>query len=137
MGIRHLALAAAASVLLIGLTGCTSGEPTSTGTTTPAPTASGEPLPDPSYVDTAPSGSPTIEMFADAFDPTSLSITAGDTVIFSSGDDAIHALKVASLDGVTVTDGIPQFYQFKDAGTYTVLDEISGATATITVAPIK
>ena len=134
MGIRRLALAAAASVLLVGLTGCTTDAPTETGATTSAPTPTGEPLPDPNYVDTAPSGSPTVEMFADAFDPTSLSITAGDTVIFSSGDDVIHALKVATLEGVTVADGIPQFYQFKDAGTYTAVDEISGATVTITVA---
>ena len=134
MGIRHLALAAAASVLLIGLAGCSSDGPTETEQATSTPTPTGEPLPDPNYVDTAPSGSPTVEMFSDSFDPTSLSITAGDTVIFSSGDDLIHALKVANLDDVTVTDGIPQFYQFKDAGTYTVTDEVSGATATITVA---
>ena len=138
MGIRHAGTAIVASVLLLALVGCTSDEPQPGSTDVPnSSTASGEPsaeaLPDPLFVDSAPAGSRLLKMMESSFDPAQASVAVGDIVMFSSGDDLIHALAVNEMPDVTVAAGIPAFYQFEDPGTYSVIDRTTGATATIKV----
>ena len=138
MGIRHASTVVVASALLLALVGCTSGEQTPAATdvpsSSPAPVKeTAEPLPDPVFVDTAPAGSRVVKMMESSFDPASASVAVGDIVVFSSGDDLIHALSVNGMPDVTVADGIPESYKFEDAGTYKVVDHTTGATATITV----
>jgi plastocyanin len=84
-------------------------------------------------VDSAPAGSRVLKMMESSFDPAEASIAVNDIVMFTSGDDLIHALSVNGLPDVTVSDGISEFYQFEDPGTYTVVDNTTGATATIKV----
>jgi len=135
MHFRHLVAASAAALVLLTLAGCTGASNDPAG---PPASASAEPqgekLPNPKRIDLAPFGSPTTEMSADGFDPSSLSITVGEIVIFTS-DDRIHALSVNGQSDVTVSPDLPALYKFSDAGTYEAIDVVSGATVTVTVNP--
>lgn len=133
MHFRSLTVASAAAVLLIALTGCTGG---SDGDAT-APTATAKPnaekLPNPKLVEVGPLGSPATDINADEFDPNTLAITAGEIVVFSSGDGSIHALSVNGQSDVTVANDLPALYKFENAGVYEAVDVVSGATISITV----
>ena len=136
MHFRHLVAASATAVLLLALTGCTgdtSNGPDDTQATT-STEPEGEKLPNPKLIDLAPFGSPTTEMSEDGFDPSSLSITVGEAVIFTS-DDQIHALSVNGQSDVTVGFDLPVLYKFSDAGVYEAKDVVSGHTISITVNP--
>jgi plastocyanin len=76
----------------------------------------------------------TISITSAGFSPTALTIAVGENVTFVSGDDGTYAVLVGGLDGATVTGGLIETFEFPEAGTYTVVEDISGATATITVA---
>lgn len=133
MHFRSVAVASAAAVLLITLTGCTGG---SDGVAA-APTATAKPnaekLPNPKLVEVSPLGSPTTDIGEDGFDPNSLAITAGEIVVFASEDGDIHALSVNGQSDVTVASDLPALYKFSNAGVYEAVDVISGATMSITV----
>lgn len=137
---NKLVAATVMSLLVVGLAACSStasADPKASGgdTSSSAPKADtpAQAGADPVFVDSAPDGGPTMAMKGDSFDPATLTIKAGDTVKFTSGDDGIHGLVAGSLASVTVAKGMPEFYRFTEAGSYTVKDEISEATATITV----
>lgn len=76
----------------------------------------------------------TISITSAGFSPATLTIAVGENVTFVSGDDGTYAVLVGGLDGATVTGGLIETFEFPEAGTYTVVEDISGATATITVA---
>jgi plastocyanin len=75
----------------------------------------------------------TISITADGFEPATLTIAVGDNVTFKDGDDGIYGVIVGDLDGVTVTGGLIETFEFPEPGTYPVEEDISGATATIVV----
>jgi plastocyanin len=141
MRTTKLVSAAVLSLLVVSLAACSSDAPASSSKSSSsskadapavddAPATSGG---DPVFVSSAPDGSPAMSIGESAFDPKTLSIKAGDTVVFTSGDDKPHGLDAGSLASVTVAKGLPEYYQFPDAGSYTVKDDVQGFTATITV----
>lgn len=87
----------------------------------------------PVLTDAPAAGGPQVSLTAGGFEPADLTINAGDVVTFTAGDDGIYGLIVNQLDGVTVTGGLAEYYQFNDAGTYYLKEDISGNTGTITV----
>lgn len=66
------------------------------------------------------------------FDPDAISVPVGGTVTFTGGDDGPHGLYVGDLDGYSVMSGLTATFRFDIAGTYTVYDEISEASAIVT-----
>ena len=87
----------------------------------------------PVLTDAPAAGGPQVSLTAAGFEPADLTVKAGDVVTFTAGDDGIYGLIVNELDGVTVTGGLEEYYQFNDAGTYYLKEDISGNTGTITV----
>lgn len=75
----------------------------------------------------------TITMSDTAFTPSSLTIDKGQNVTFKAGADGIYAVIVGRLDGVTVTGGLIETFDFPEAGTYTISEDLNGYTGTITV----
>ena len=67
------------------------------------------------------------------FDQSEITISVGQTVEFVNTGDQVGAVEVAGLDGVTISGGLKEYYRFDVAGTYSVEEDISGATATIIV----
>ncbi len=71
---------------------------------------------------------------ADGFAPGELTVGVGELFTFVSGDDGVHAVKFGeSSDTFTITNGLIESFTIDAAGTYTVTEDISGATMTITV----
>jgi plastocyanin len=66
------------------------------------------------------------------FDPASISVPVGGTVTFTPSDEGPHGIYVGDLDGYTAMGGLTATFRFDIAGTYTVYDEISEASATVT-----
>lgn len=75
----------------------------------------------------------TILISATGFEPATLTIKVGENVTFKGGDDGIYGVIVGSLDGYTVNKGLIETFEFPEAGVYPVKEDISGATAVITV----
>lgn len=75
----------------------------------------------------------TIAMTDTAFTPSSLTIGKGENVTFKAADDGIYAVIVGSLDGATVTGGLIETFDFPEAGTYPISEDINGYRGTITV----
>ncbi len=149
--------AALAPLLLVaGLSSCSDDKaddttaPTESAAASPVDTA---PVVDPAPVDTsagaepsaaaAPSGGVkltdgeapaerTIMMGGDTMTPNALSIKVGEIVTFRTGDE-LHAVIVGDLDGATVNKGLYETFVFNQPGTYPVRDDLTSATATITV----
>lgn len=67
------------------------------------------------------------------FDRSEVEIGVGQVVEFQAGDGGTYAVKVGGLDGVTIHGGLKEYYRFDVAGTYTVEEDLSGATASIVV----
>jgi plastocyanin len=88
---------------------------------------------DPVYVDGQAPPERTITIVDGAFQPSELTIAAGETVTFVT-EEGIYGVIVGGLDGYTVTTGLYGTFQFDAPGTYPVREDISGNTATITVA---
>lgn len=88
---------------------------------------------DPVYVDGQAPPERTITIVDGAFQPSELTIAAGETVTFVT-EEGIYGVIVGGLDGYTVTTGLYGTFQFDSPGTYPVREDISGNTATITVA---
>ena len=100
-----------------------SDESEDTGTSDLVPVLTNEPA----------AGGPAVVITASGFEPGDLTVSSGDVVTFTSGDDGIYGLIVNQLDGVTVASSLPEYYQFNDPGTYYLKEDISGNTGTITV----
>jgi plastocyanin len=75
----------------------------------------------------------TITFTDGAYAPSTLTIKVGEKVTFVAGDDKISAVIVADLDGATVTKGLTETFVFSKPGVYPVKEDLTGATATITV----
>lgn len=68
------------------------------------------------------------------FDPSELSVAVGELFTFKSGDDGVHAVKFGeATDTYTISGGLIESFTIDAAGTYTVTEDISGATMTVTV----
>ncbi|MCX6398546.1 MAG: hypothetical protein NTX33_01270 [Propionibacteriales bacterium] len=67
------------------------------------------------------------------FDQSEITISVGQTVEFVNTGDQVGAVEVAGLDGVTISGGLKEYYRFDVAGTYSVEEDVSGATASIIV----
>lgn len=123
---------------MIGLAACQAADvPEDPGTSEDAPDSSdqtdaGSDCSDPVLVD-GPATGGTISITADAMDPVTLSISVGDIVGFTSGDGGNHGLVVGTLSGVTVANGLDEFYRFDGAGICDAVDEIGAGVATISV----
>ena len=132
---------ALAAVLLLTLGGCatdtlttdqgsqsdadvpsSSDEAEQTGTSDLEPVLTDEPA----------AGGPQMVLSAAGFSPSELTISEGDVVSFTA-EDGMYSLIVNQLSGVTVTSSIPEYYEFVEAGTYYLKEDLSGNTATITV----
>jgi hypothetical protein len=74
----------------------------------------------------------TITFDGKAFSPGSLEIQSGENVTFKAVS-ATGGVKVGSLDSATISGGLIETFEFTEPGTYPVKEEVTGATATITV----
>ena len=131
-----------ALVLSFGLSGCTGKDEAPVAN---SPTASAEPDSSAEAPSTPPvlsdgPGDATLtfsggekELGQGSFDRSDLTIAVGQTVEFVAGDGGTYAVKVGGLDGVTISGGLKEYYRFDAAGTYPVVEDISGATASIVV----
>ena len=139
-----LAPLALAAALLLTVAGCAADEPTSTDDTSQSSSDDDEDAVDetedsgtsdlvPVLTNEPAAGGPAVVITATGFVPGDLTVSSGDVVTFTSGDDGIYGLIVNQLDGVTVASSLPEYYQFNDAGTYYLKEDISGNTGTITV----
>ena len=139
-----LAPIALAAALLLTIGGCAAADDTSTGDDTSQSSSddsddSGESNDSgtsdlvPVLTDAPATPGPQVAITASGFEPGDLTVTSGDVVTFTSGDGGIYGLIVNQLDGVTVASSLPEHYQFNDAGTYYLKEDISGNTGTITV----
>lgn len=133
-----------AAALLLTVAGCAADEPTSTDDTSQSSSDDDEDAVDetedsgtsdlvPVLTNEPAAGGPAVVITASGFEPGDLTVSSGDIVTFTSGDDGIYGLIVNQLDGVTVASSLPEYYQFNDAGTYYLKEDISGNTGTITV----
>ncbi len=143
-----LAPLALAAALLLTVGGCAAGDDTSSSDDSSQSSSDDSEDSDvPSSSDEAESGSsdlvavltdepaaggPQVVLSASGFDPAELTISSGDVVTFST-EEGTYALIVNQLDQVTVASSLPEYYQFNDAGTYYLKEDISGNTGTITV----
>ena len=138
---RSFLVSSAVVVVILGLVGCA---PTAHSVSDPAPddqtsssaadeTAEASTSAVPTLTDAAAAGGPAMAMSSASVSPASLSIAVGDVVTFTSGDGGLHGLVINGLSSVTVAKSLPEYYLFTEAGTYEVSDDLSDATATITV----
>ena len=139
-----LAPLALAAALLLTVAGCAADAPTSSDDTSQSEDADTDTDTDtgdntgtsdlvPVFTDAPATPGPQVAITANGFEPDDLTVSAGDIVTFTSGDDGMYGLIVNQLDGVTVARSIPEYYQFNDPGTYYLKEDISGNTGTITV----
>ena len=69
-----------------------------------------------------------------AFDPTTLEVAVGELFTVKQGGDGINAVKFGdSTDTYTISGGLIESFTIDAAGTYTMTEDLTGATATITV----
>ena len=96
-------------------------------------TPAGAPAGGVTFVD-ATDAAATVTISDAGFDPAEVSVAVGDVVAFTTGGgEGIFGVIVADLDGYTVTTGLDEYFRFDLAGTYEVREDISGATASVTV----
>ncbi|MEO8095802.1 MAG: hypothetical protein ABI632_12850 [Pseudolysinimonas sp.] len=141
MSQRSLLAASAAFALILGLVGCTTTTADDTSASDDSGSSSAEDTSEapattnavPTLTDAPAAGGPSMALSATSIDPGALTISVGEVVTFTSGDGSIHGLVINGLDSVSVASSLEEYYQFTEAGTYEVSDELSTATATITV----
>jgi plastocyanin len=112
------------------------GTPETEATDTQAPandSTSASPAGGAALVSTEATSANTILLSASGFSPTTLSVAVGDTVTFKADGKGVFAVLVGDLPGATVTGGLVESFSFSKPGTYSVTEEISGNSATITV----
>lgn len=74
--------------------------------------------------------------FTDAggFSPATLSVGVGELFTFVAGDDGTHAVKFGtSTDTYAISGGLIESFTISAAGTYTVTEDLTSQTMTITV----
>jgi hypothetical protein len=131
-------------VVAAGLSGCGDKSPTGDEASAASPAVSeGEPsaaAPTTKPVLTEGPGDATLtfsggeeKLGAGSFDQDEIKVKAGQVVEFQAGDGGTYAVKVGGLDGVTISGGLKEYYRFDAAGTYSVQEDLSGATASIVV----
>jgi hypothetical protein len=68
------------------------------------------------------------------FDPGNLDVGVGELFTVKQGGDGINAVKFGdSTDTYTITGGLIESFTIDAAGTYTMTEDLTGETATITV----
>ncbi len=68
------------------------------------------------------------------FDPPELTVKVGELFTFKAGDDGTHAVKFGdSSDTYTISGGLIESFTIDAAGTYTVTEDLSSKTMTVTV----
>ena len=77
----------------------------------------------------------TITFTTDAgFDPSELEVAVGELFTFRAGDDSVNAVKFGdSSDTFTISGGLIESFTIDAPGTYTVTEDLSGETMTVTV----
>lgn len=77
----------------------------------------------------------TITFTADGFDPGTLEVKVGELFTVKNGGEGVNAVKFGeSTDTYTITGGLIESFTIDAAGTYTMTEDLTGETATITVA---
>lgn len=154
---RRIAAASfVAALLFVGLSGCGSsgGSDSSDDPTTTVADDSGSATPDDTAADDGSSdeggseGTGTVtladgEAAADktitftedgGFDPGTLEVAVGELFTVKQGGDGVNAVKFGdSTDTYTITGGLFESFTIDAAGTYTMTEDLTGETATITV----
>ncbi|WP_426573779.1 cupredoxin domain-containing protein [Aquihabitans sp. McL0605] len=68
------------------------------------------------------------------FDPTSLEVNVGELFTVKNGGDGVNAVKFGdSSDTYTITGGLIESFTIDAPGTYTMTEDLTSKTATITV----
>ncbi len=154
---RRLAAATLSVVLVLGAAACGSSDSGSDGasdkaTTTAASGGSGDTTADDggssdttaassegsgtvTLADGAAAADKTVSFTDDGgFDPPELTVKVGELFTFKAGDDGTHAVKFGeSSDTYTISGGLIESFTIDAAGTYTVTEDISSKTMTVTV----
>ncbi len=120
---RHVALRLLPVAFLVLLIGCSSGtNDTGGGDKTPSPPSASE------------GGGHVVEFSHTYFDPPELTISGGDTVVFSNLEGMSHPLfnQQAGLDTGAFPKGQRSF-TFDQPGTYVITNTAHGTTMTIVV----
>jgi plastocyanin len=131
-------------VVALGLSGCGDKNPTTDGMSSSAPAgpdsqpSSAEPTAKPVLTDGPGVATLTFsggegKLGEGSFDQDEVKVKVGQVVEFRAGDGGTYAVKVGGLDGVTITGGLKEYYRFDAPGTYSVQEDLSGATASILV----
>ena len=138
-----LAPVAIAAALLLTLVGCGDDSTSSTPSDGTSQSDSDDTATDdsgggssdlaPVLVDAPAESAATVTFTNGSIAPAETAIHSGDVVTFTSGDGGTYGLVVNQLDSVTVANGLDEYYQFTDAGSYDVSDLVSGSSAVITV----
>lgn len=72
---------------------------------------------------------------AGGFSPATLTVGVDELFTFRSGDDGTYAVRFGdSTDTYTISGGLVESFTISAAGTYTVTEDLSSQTMTITVA---
>ncbi|MFZ1651953.1 MAG: hypothetical protein WBB44_03815 [Candidatus Nanopelagicales bacterium] len=140
---RSSLVLAAAVIAITPVLGACSSDSSSSDSTPTATTSSAPSATETSSGDTA-TGTPvlgngtapadrTIMVSSTGMTPKELTIAVGQNVTFKADGSGTFAVTVGSLDQATVTGGLIETFDFPQAGTYPVVEVISGETATITV----
>ena len=119
---RNLLLTLYAILLAFILTACTSGPvngPITTHTLNPsAGNGQSEPAASPSSNETGTAGKAAVSIENFAFNPASLTISAGTTVVWTNNDSAGHDVKSPDFTSPMMAKGQTYEYKFDKAGTY-------------------
>lgn len=76
----------------------------------------------------------TITFDGTAFSPATLKVAPGEVFTYAAGPDASpSAVTFNGSDTYTITSGLKESFTLETPGTYTVKEDITGATMTVTV----
>ena len=122
---------------MVGLAGCQAADapedaPDAGSNDGGAQTDQGSDCSDPVLTD-GPATGGTVSISTDAMDPSTLNISIGDIVGFTSGDGGNHGLVIGTLSSVTVANGLDEFYRFDGPGICDATDELGSGVVTISV----
>lgn len=80
-------------------------------------------------------------MTAGGFDPESIAVKPGATIVWKNLDEKVHSLEIvageARSDPVIISPGESYSYVFKDADEFTYFDAETGKSGTLTVGPAE
>lgn len=119
---RILLLTLLTALMVFVLTACASGPsngPITTHTLNPsAVNGQSEPAASPSSDETGTAGKAAVSIENFAFNPASLTISAGTTVVWTNNDTAGHDVKSPEFTSPMMAEGQTFEYKFDKAGTY-------------------